>query len=353
MTTTTGLAVMPLIPEQANYSSSYGDDEFLSVKLDGGISRFRRDKFGCAETVEVQWALGPTDFTFFQAFYRSTILAGSASFLMVLILENAAALRHVCHFVGPLKLTQQQGLTYVIKAQLEVVPFFEDTFANGNIVSARIAAEHLRLWLPFTDHSFDDWSINNCTMTPHGANLLLAPVVNVDPGVVRGQVYVNSSDNTSYLQIATHSHSGSIRTASYTKALWFKTSTGSAGAFLDASDATELFELAAGPNILALHSSAGGSVTAPWSGFGVWHHAAVTYDFPTLTIRLYVDGVQGGVSAAYPQRAMTGLLEAFGRSAVSAGLGGAGNTGFAQDLRLYDYALSGQEIHELYQTTLL
>lgn len=120
-------SVLSLAPDQSGYSVEDGQ-EVLSVKLDGGLSRYRRDVVGAASMVRVQWTVGPTEYTYLRAFYRTTTARGTEAFLVDLILDNATLTRHEAYFVpGSMKLTGVSGLTYTVQAALEVKPAAPDT----------------------------------------------------------------------------------------------------------------------------------------------------------------------------------------------------------------------------------
>ncbi len=78
---------------------------------------------------------------------------------------------------------------------------------------------------------------------------------------------------------------------------------------------------------------------------GTWHHLAMTYDAPSTTISLYVDGVlQGTASGVYSADTMDALV--FGASVYPVGWRAA--NALVYDPRFYNYALSASQIAGLY-----
>lgn len=128
-------SILSLAPDQAGYSVEDGE-EVLSVRLDGGLSRYRRDVVGAASSVRVQWTVGPTEYAYLRAFYRTTTGRGTEAFLVDLILDSATLTRHTAYFVpGSMKLTGVSGLTYTVQAMLEVKPLAPDADYDAALVA--------------------------------------------------------------------------------------------------------------------------------------------------------------------------------------------------------------------------
>jgi hypothetical protein len=125
-----------LLPDADGYSSADGD-EVLSVKLDGGAARYRRDKIGATKTVQVKWTLNPTQYAYWRAFYVTGTGKGSLPFLCDLVSEDGEGpVEHTCNFVpGSVSLPTQVGLMYVQQATLEVVPITHSTEADIAIIN--------------------------------------------------------------------------------------------------------------------------------------------------------------------------------------------------------------------------
>jgi hypothetical protein len=74
---------------------------------------------------------------------------------------------------------------------------------------------------------------------------------------------------------------------------------------------------------------------------GAWHHLAMTYDAPTTTISLYVDGVlQGTATGIYAPDTQDPLV--FGASVYPVGWRAA--NALVYDLRFYNYTLSASQV---------
>lgn len=116
------MSILPKLaipPDQDSYEAAPGS-EVLSVKLDGGVSRSRRDFIGAAAGFRVQWTLTPTEYQYLDSFFKH-IKNGSLPFLIDLILDGPVMLEYTAKFVpGSYKLAKQSGLTYIVSAELEV-----------------------------------------------------------------------------------------------------------------------------------------------------------------------------------------------------------------------------------------
>ena len=112
----------PFLPTSASYAVDYGAEAF-AVKLDGGLSRYRRDIIGSSKLVEASWQFGPGEFQYFEAFYRTATEFGSEPFLLDLIIDEAIPVERTCNFVpGTKRLDSQSGLTYIVSVRLEIAP---------------------------------------------------------------------------------------------------------------------------------------------------------------------------------------------------------------------------------------
>lgn len=116
------LSKLYLSPVSDGYSFTDGS-EVLSVKLDGGASRYRQDILNSSLTANVQWILTPNKYTQMRYFYLNTVKSGSLPFNIDLLLNDVDNLTETeCHFVpGSFGLRSQRGLSYVVGATLELV----------------------------------------------------------------------------------------------------------------------------------------------------------------------------------------------------------------------------------------
>ncbi|MEI7704985.1 MAG: hypothetical protein WCK73_10345 [Deltaproteobacteria bacterium] len=113
---------LTLTPDQASYVATPGV-EFLSVPLDGGGARCRRDQVGSSARVEVVWTLGRSDYRSLLAFHQDSLDRGSAPFLIDLVIGGPDVEEHAAYFVpGSLGLKGKEGDTYAAVAQLDVFP---------------------------------------------------------------------------------------------------------------------------------------------------------------------------------------------------------------------------------------
>jgi len=128
------LTKLTIPPDQASYSTKDGN-ETLSVKLDGGQSRYRRDILEASSAVTVVWSATPGQFQYLRAFYKTVALRGALPFLIDLYLDLPTLTEHEVHFVpGSFGLTGQRGLQFTVSAQLEVKPLEVDDEYNETIV---------------------------------------------------------------------------------------------------------------------------------------------------------------------------------------------------------------------------
>ena len=125
-----------ILPERSSYAVTDGTT-FLQTKLDGGASRFRRDKLDVARIVDISWMFDPNEYLYFTAFYNTVLADGSLPFTLDLILDHPYAEEHEAHFVQDTKkLSGQSGLRYNVTCQLEVLPLTP----NAALDLARVAA---------------------------------------------------------------------------------------------------------------------------------------------------------------------------------------------------------------------
>lgn len=115
-------------PEQAGYAVTDGT-ETVSIQLDGGLSRSRKDILNSSSLVNVSWLLSPSYYEYLRAFYKETTAGGTGAtpFLIDLILDEYVLTEHTAKFVpGSMTLAGMSGQSYKIQAQLEVEPIVYD-----------------------------------------------------------------------------------------------------------------------------------------------------------------------------------------------------------------------------------
>lgn len=123
------------IPPDANGYRAIPGNSVVAIQLDGGGPRMRADQLGIVSTVDVQWTLDPDAYNYMLAFFRSGAGAngvpGCLPFLCPLVgIDNALSdtpQLYTCWFVPQtFGLKSQSGLTYIVGAQLWVVPNLPD-----------------------------------------------------------------------------------------------------------------------------------------------------------------------------------------------------------------------------------
>jgi len=123
-----------LAPTQASYGVRDGQTT-LSVKLDGGASRYRRDVLNATRAVSCEWVLSAEDFLYFRTFYNTETVSGSGSFLIDLIIDDADLTEHEAHFVpNTVQMSVLSGTTYSVRADLEAKPITRDALYDAAIV---------------------------------------------------------------------------------------------------------------------------------------------------------------------------------------------------------------------------
>lgn len=116
------LSKLNLLPDNSSYSVTDGK-EVVSVQLDGGAGRYRRDILGASSAVSVQWVCDRTEYRYLRTFYSALVGKGAIPFLIDLILDDPLPVEHKAYFVpGSMVLTGQMGMSYYVSANLEVEP---------------------------------------------------------------------------------------------------------------------------------------------------------------------------------------------------------------------------------------
>lgn len=120
------------IPDASGYTVEDAAADVIAIQLDGGASRYRRDRIGSYSMVNVRWTLDPEEYRYFRSFYRFAVEKGAKPFLVDLVLDTQFPQEHEAHFVpGSVRLQEQKGHAYFVSAQLEVKPtVFEDEGAE-------------------------------------------------------------------------------------------------------------------------------------------------------------------------------------------------------------------------------
>lgn len=119
----TDIPFLRLRPDGAAYSVD-GGSEVTSTDLAGGLGRYRRDKLGASNSVNVQYTCDPLRYQYLRSFFREACDMGSSPFVADLIFDTCDFQSYKCYFTDKtgFKLMSQAGLSYVVGATLEVVP---------------------------------------------------------------------------------------------------------------------------------------------------------------------------------------------------------------------------------------
>lgn len=125
------MAKFPFVPLSDGYSFS-DTAEAVSVTLDGGMSRTRRDILNATKILNLSWALTSDQYEIFRMFYRSNSAGGygATPFTIDLFVEGTIE-EHTARFVPGS--VQFQGIDaplnrYKVSAQVEVIP---NTLSEG------------------------------------------------------------------------------------------------------------------------------------------------------------------------------------------------------------------------------
>lgn len=326
-----------LRPDNSSYGFRPGQ-EVIGIALDGGKAFYRRDKVNATSTVNVQWVLTREEYSYLWAFYRSELLDGSLSFYMDLITDRDTVERHLCHFAPNTvpTLVEQKGLAYTVTASLEVEKSFEDPARNVIIVGFFELEQHIKLQLRFHQNIFSDYSAFDWQAT---GNVVTNTPFTSDPD--RGRTYAPTTDDD-FIEVV-----GAVMPAghSYSITMWTRRPF--------AGGSPILFDAASGP-VLRFFISDGGfsgghGATHVSSGPGaddVWQHFGVTWDSVTGEMNLFINGVVVDTASSVP---------AYGTGVVTVNVGGTGaNNGILgrlDDVRMYDVALSPDQVKKIYDDT--
>lgn len=121
--------------DRQGYTVDEGDTN-VAIQLDGGAPRVRGDKLGAVKTVHCQWTVDQGDYDYLEAFYRTATGNGALPFNISLVgIDSSTPNTYVAYFVPNTKrLLNQSGLTYVLGADLWVVPNQIDPNADLQLI---------------------------------------------------------------------------------------------------------------------------------------------------------------------------------------------------------------------------
>lgn len=122
-------------PESSSYAVKDGVD-VVSVQLQGGAGRYRKDVLGSSSTVDCSWIFDTYRYKYFRAFYRSVTEKGATPFSIDLLLDEPTLTEHKAYFIpGSVSLNQTSGGVFFVSCQLEVTPIAADEAADIEYVT--------------------------------------------------------------------------------------------------------------------------------------------------------------------------------------------------------------------------
>lgn len=123
-------------PESESYSVKDGVS-FVSVALEGGLSRRRADVINAASKAKVSWSFDRAEFDYFRAFFDTATMKGSLPFTLDLVVDKHYRQEYVCAFIeDTLELSELSGHSYRVTAELEVVPKRPDHVGNQTLIDS-------------------------------------------------------------------------------------------------------------------------------------------------------------------------------------------------------------------------
>lgn len=127
------LPELKLAPDNSAYSVKDGS-QVVTTQLGGGAGRYRRDILGATSRVSVTWKCDPSEYQYLKSFHRATLSFGALPFSVGLVLDTPELVSYKAYFVpDSLQLQSQQGLTYVVIAELEVYPLPVTSFDSDYV----------------------------------------------------------------------------------------------------------------------------------------------------------------------------------------------------------------------------
>lgn len=109
-------------PEQDGYRLRRGR-ETVSIRLDGGASRVRRDVVGAAHTAECTWVCSSEEYVAITGFFRERLQSRSRLFRIPLLIDAGVTVNYLARVLDdPEELATTRGLMHTVRATLEVLP---------------------------------------------------------------------------------------------------------------------------------------------------------------------------------------------------------------------------------------
>lgn len=109
-------------PEQDGYRLRRGA-ESVSIRLDGGRSRVRRDILGASHEATCTFLLDSSEYVAFEGFFREQLDARTALFRLPLLIDTPVAVNHLVRVLDdPEELASTRGHAHTVQVRLEVLP---------------------------------------------------------------------------------------------------------------------------------------------------------------------------------------------------------------------------------------
>lgn len=109
-------------PTQASYRVRDGQAA-ISVQLEGGAARYRKDVQNPSYAVDCSWVFTDVDYQYFRAFYNTETAQGALPFLIDLLIEEDGLVEHEAYFVPTsVRLSMANPSAFSVSAQLDVSP---------------------------------------------------------------------------------------------------------------------------------------------------------------------------------------------------------------------------------------
>lgn len=133
-------ATLLAIPPTSSGFATVDGDSTVSIQLDGGGPRVRKDQLNVVTRVSAAFVMTPEDYTYFRAFYRTSMKNGSQPFTIPLlgIDDSNWALYSAQMVGGTLKWPSNQGATLTVTMDMWVMPN-NVTTGDAAIISAFIS----------------------------------------------------------------------------------------------------------------------------------------------------------------------------------------------------------------------
>lgn len=123
-----------LRPSKTAYSAGISSP-VAATAIEGGPPRFRADFVGTPHMVSVRFQLGPDEFDYLMAFYRTSIAQGSLPFYVDLILASHDIASYLCQIQpNTFRISGTEGLTYYVTMTLIAQVPVVDPAGDVNII---------------------------------------------------------------------------------------------------------------------------------------------------------------------------------------------------------------------------